>query len=103
MRAYKTPKLAKRVVGILREYQNVDLQHMCGCRLLQCTHCERLFCPECDCFSSNNTKTCCKSAMNAYYYDVDKKNQKIQKQKDLIAKKRREKTKIKIEEIGNEL
>lgn len=71
-------------------------KHICGVEVAQCSHCESVFCPNCDCFT-HSMKLCCKDAMNDFFKQGYRKLDYVSSKK----KKKKEKIKVKIEEYGD--
>jgi len=97
---YKTALLASKDSSVRPE----DAYHICGTRMLECTACKSVFCPECDQWFGK-MQACCKNAVDAYVDDSMEKHMKlraVRKATEERIKKRRLKfkSKVKIEEIG---
>lgn len=89
------------------EFQIIQGSHICGHRMLFCTTCHRIFCTDCD-FIPGKINKCCTAAINAFWYDSERKMEKreaIKKEMAKRVKRGRPKFKVKLEEIpcGNRL
>lgn len=79
--------------------------HVCGFKMLECVSCGRVFCPDCDAFYSKMPK-CCRDAidvLNRQKSEKQHRKDKIEAEIKKRAKRRRERYKVVIEEVGREL
>lgn len=82
-----------------------DANHVCGKKMLSCAECQKLFCPDCDYYFQPKEAKCCKTAFERYTDDSEVKQKRVREIRLQMEKIKRRKTrsKVKIEEIGNEL
>lgn len=97
------PLRYKSAYFALRDKENDEFRlgtayHCCGGRLLECTKCHSIMCPNCDAFYKK-IDDCCNAGLEAYFEDCGKKQVK----RDFQTKKYKRKSKVEITEVGNTL